>query len=184
MAILSLYSCASNGGEDLETAGDNADTVRYYDIQSTVREQIGKITSTPTFMYMITLHGTTKDSVLIDTATLIKEAAPFLQVNLNDHRMKKNYRETVFEDGDTRSIVLSYSAKTEDLPLKSVAVLLDNQTHELKRIDIIRSYGRNDTSFNERLAWIADQSFRIVKIASRDTAELTTQTHVVWGGRD
>jgi len=135
------------------------------------------------FIYMITEENGKKDSIVIDTARFKLLARPFLELPLNDTTVKPNYTESVFADNDTKSYVLNYKTESAALPVKSVSIMLDTQFQQFKRADLLKSYTRNDTLFQERLAWNAGKKFQLVQIISAGNTEFTKQTYVYWKDR-
>lgn len=155
----------------------------YYDVSGTILSEITNINNEETFIYKITEQQGKKDSVAINKNQFSKLAAPFYEIQLTNPVMKKAYRETLFEDKDTKSFVLNYDTDDSTLATKSIAVMLDNQQQDFKRADMIRSYTRNDTLYEERLAWITGKKFQIIQIATAGNTELTKQTYVYWRER-
>lgn len=175
-----LVACAGKY-EPGEQQAAAADTTRYFDLPGAIRTELDEIRRVPRVMYQLRTMGGEKDSVRIDTTALQQLAAPFLQLDLNNPSLKPKYRETVFEDNDTRSFVLNYVTTDPALPARNISVMLDNETQELKRIDMMRFYQQKDTSFEERLAWSAGKGFQLVQMATVGKTELTRQTNAYWG---
>ena len=184
LLTLFVYSCS---GDDKQTQKEQVSTydtsTLYYDIPLAIKNEMAEIKRTFAYTYKITIENNTRDSTEIDSTTLLQLAAPFLELDLNDRNRRKYYKEDIFEDGDTKSIVLNYTTNNPELPAKSVSVMLNNETQQLKRIDILKAYVSNDTTYEERLAWVANKNFQIIRLASSKGNELTKQVYVYWQQR-
>lgn len=177
--VLLLLSC-SGKNENGEQPQATADTARYFDLPSAIRAELAEIKRVPRLMYVISEEAGKRDSAVIDTARLVQLSGVFLELDLNQPSVRPKYKESVFEDNDTRSIVLNYQAGAPELPAKTISVMLDNETQELKRIDILRSYSQEDTTYDERLAWSAGKGFQVLRLAQSGGKELTRKTNVNW----
>lgn len=182
-----LFSCGNKKGEDKPVAvNDSAkatDTLPYYDVAAAIQADINTVCAMKKpFIYRITEQNGRKDSVVIDTAAFRAMASQFTRLQLNDPAIKSRYRESVFADNDTRSYVLNYKTNDASLPVKSVSVMLDTVVQDFRRADLMQSYQRNDTLFEERLAWNVGKKFQVIRIVTAGGKELTTQTYVYWRG--
>lgn len=183
--MLFVFGCSSKNDQNTGTEQIRTyDTsIFYYDIPLAVKNEIDEIKRTFAFTYTITTENGRRDSTVIDSTALTQLAAPFLQYNLNDGNHRKYYKEDRFQDGDTRSIVFNYETNNPALPVKTASILLDNETEDLKRIDILKAYVLKDTTVEERLSWTAGESFQIVQILTLAGKEIIKQTRVFWRDR-
>jgi len=113
----------------------------------------------------------------------MKLAAPFFELKLNNLTIKKSYTETPCYDSLTRSFVLIYKTDNTALPSKSVTLMLTDPEQAFKRADFMRSFQRNDSSFEERLSYTAGKQFQLVQLISAGGTELTKTTNVYWRER-
>lgn len=185
VVILFAFSCSSKpeqkpGSEEIKTYDTS---IFYYDIPLAVKNEIDEIKRTFAFTYSIITENGKRDSTVVDTTALMQLAAPFLQYNLNESKHRKYYKENRFQDGDTKSIVFTYETNHPDLPVKTATVLLDNETENLKRIDVMKAYVSKDTTFEERLSWTAGESFQVVQLINIANKEIIKQTQVFWRDR-
>jgi hypothetical protein len=165
-------------------APPKTDTLPYYDVSQEIWNEIQQVNALDKpLIYKISETNGKRDSTVIDNNQFNKLAAPFIELHLNDPEIKKQYRESVFADNETKSYVLDYKATNSSLPVKSVSVMLDNERQDFKRADFIKSYSRNDTLFEERLAWTVGKKFQVIQIVSAGKSELTKQTYVYWRER-
>lgn len=177
--IVLLFSCKGREQADQPTA-DTTTPTRYFDLPGAVRTELAEIKRVPRLMYMIREEGGKRDSAVIDTGRLEQLSAVFLEPDLNQAPVKSKYKESVFEDNDTRSIVLNYQTTEAELPAKNISIMLDNETQELKRIDILKSYSRKDSVYDERLAWSSGKGFQLLQLVQAGGKELTRKTNVNW----
>jgi hypothetical protein len=183
LMLFLICSCSENKESNEQPVTTYDTSTLYYDIPLSIKNEIAEIKRTFAYTYKLTIEGTKRDSTEIDSITLLQLASPFLQLNLNDKNIRKYYKESVFGDGDTESIVLNYSTDNPELPVRSVSVLLHPETQQFKRMDILKAYASGDTTFEERLAWSANKNFQIIQIASTKDAERTKQIYVNWKQR-
>jgi hypothetical protein len=181
-----LFSCKNNKEEKQPQPSPitATDTLPYYDASAEILRELAYIKREGSFIfYKITENQGKKDSTAIDTTQLTQLAAPFYELQINKPDIKKQYKETLFPDPDTRSYVYDYKTSNPNLPMKSLVVLTDNEKQNFKRADMLRSYRRYDTLFEERLAWIVGKKFQIIQMATVGNTELTKQTYVYWRER-
>lgn len=183
LILVLLCSCSQNKESNEQPVTTYDTSTLYYDIPLSIKNEIAEIKRTFAYTYKLTVEESRRDSTEIDSTTLLQLASPFLQINLNDREIRKYYKESVFGDGDTESIVLNYSTDNPELPVKSVSVLLHPETQQFKRMDILKNYESRDTTFEERLAWSSGKNFQIIQIATTKDQETTKQIYVNWKQR-
>ncbi len=179
-----LFSCSGKKDQNQEkpVATPKQDTLPYFDVADMILQDLINTESSNTFYKLTEVPGK-KDSTVIDKNQAIKYASPFLELKLNNPSTKKAYHETPFYDSLTKSFVLMYRTEEPALPAKSVTLMLTDPQQEFKRADFIRSYQRNDSSFEERLSYTAGKQFQIVQMISINGSELTKTTNVYWRER-
>ena len=186
LSIACVLSCSNHQEHDEKPMPPvvKTDTLPYFNVRGTILNEIEAIEQTPKILiYKLTEQRNKKDSVVIDTTQLIRLAAPFYETDLINPQVRKQYKETVFADNETKSYVLDYKTSSSYLPTKSLSVMLDNQHQDFKRLDMMRTYQQNDTLYEERLAWISGEKFQIIQLASSGNSELTKKTYVIWKQR-
>lgn len=180
-------SCSSNEQNEQPVEGaakKPADTLPYYDFAEPIRNELFFIrASKKTTISKLTEADGKKDSVMIDSIQLMQLAAPFLQLNLNDPKIKAQYEESVFEDRDTKSFVFNYKTNSATLPVKSISIMLDNQYQDFKRLDMIKLSEQQDTLVEERLAWLPGRKFQVIRLSSANGKEQMKKTEVSWRER-
>lgn len=184
MAFLAA-SCSSETKPNEEEIRTYDTSTLFYDIPLAIRNEVAGTKRTFPLIYTVTTLQEKKDTVEIDTTRFEQLAAPFMQYNLNESRFRKYYKEEMFEDTDTKSIVFSYSTNHPDLPVKLATVSLDNESQQLKSIYIQQMNANKDTLFDDRLTWDAvKKTFMLVKTSFIGERELSKQqTRVFWKDR-
>src|SRR4051812_43878733 len=164
MLILLSFSCKTQ--PDKKTAIQQFDNtnVQFYPVVQQIDSQVHQVVTTPYYLYEKKTIGNVTDSVAIDTSQFKKLAAEFLRSDISDTAVKKFYKETVFSDLTTKSITLNYTTNHPDLPVRSIDVLLDEETQLLKRIFINKIYVTGDSTIEFKLGWKANRSFSLNKI--------------------
>src|SRR6202008_3708989 len=100
------------------------------------------------------------DSTPISLSNFNRTIEPFRSIQfIADHVAKKYYKESVFHDGSTNSIVFSYATDNADLALQSATIMLDDQSQRVKRIFATKEISNTDSTVFEKLSWKAQERF-------------------------
>lgn len=184
-ATFLLFSCSGKKEQKHEqpVAAAKQDTLPYFDVADMILKDLVNIEGSENTFYQRIEAGSKIDSTIIDKNQAIKLASPFLELKLNSPEIKKNYHETPFYDSLTRSFVLIYKTDNPSFPAKSVTLMLTDPQQDFKRADFLRTYKRNDSTFEERLSYTAGKQFQIVQLISAAGNELTKTTNVYWRER-
>ena len=162
-------------------AKNNADSTRFYPIEYFWNSQLRAIDSSPFYIYKIIVSGKKKDSSEINNGECRQFATYFSQINTENEIFKKNYKESVFNDASTGSITFNYSSLYDSLPLKSIDILIDQNTQDVKRVFLRKSFVKNDTLFTESAGWKTDANFYINTTKEiKDKPAVSQQLIVVW----
>lgn len=179
--LLILLSCKTQQEKKPEIQQFDNKDIQFYPVIQQIDSQVHQVMVTPYYLYEKRTIGSVIDSFAIDTVQFRKLAAEFLQSDISDTTIKKFYKETVFSDLTTKSITLNYTTNHPDLPVRSVDVLLDEETQLLKRIFINRTYISNDSTVELKLGWKTNESFSINKVTTlKSGKQLVEQQLVVW----
>lgn len=180
LIIVCIFSCGET--KTPETAlQPSPDSTQFFVTSSFFREQVNQIflLRKPVYRYR-TLNGSF-DSTLLDSTELVQLAEQFIKRDISNSSDKKNYRETIFQDAGTKSYTINYTAVNREVPVQGIDILLDEQTHQVKRI-FIRSFTRNgDTSIQERYNWHAFKRFQISRTLSIGKTATEQLIEVKWG---
>ena len=160
---------------------NKTDTTKFFQVSEFVRSQIEEVNETPYFIYRINRTGGREDSSAINTATFNQISSNFLNPDINNTELKKQYTESIFHDQTTKSFTISYSTSNKDLQIQNVEVLLKEDGQTVKRLFMRKFLNYQDSSIIEQLSWKTGQSFEINRlIQKRDNKETSSQTIVVW----
>lgn len=171
--------CGQQGNKPAPSV--TADSVKYYPLDYYWKNQKRNIDSSPFYIYKIITSGNKKDSSEITNAECNALAAYFYGLNTNDDHFKKNYKETVFRDESTTSITFNYTALNDTVPVRSIDILIDPGTQDVKRVFISKSYSRADTVITEKAGFKSNASFYINTVKEiKDVLPLQQQMVVVW----
>ena len=159
----------------------NTDSNSFYPVKEYFINQVNSIDSALDISLIITNKNGTKDSSIIDKRKLLELAQLFLFSDINSQSIKKFYKESIFQDLTTASNTFSYTTQNNELTVRSLDVLLDTSTQQVKRVFIMRIESKGDTTITEKSGWKTDEKFFINKIIQLpDNKEYTEQISVVW----
>lgn len=176
-----LFVGSSCGGPVQRKQKENTagDTSKYYPLRSFLQEQVQYVDLRNFPIYRITVKDGRRDSVSMRKEDFLSMAAAFLQRDLSEPGLKSKYTETVFQDQSTGSLTLNYSPLATSLPVKSIDILLDENTHAVKRVFIRAAYTRGDTSITEQYSWKANKSFQLNRTLQTSKGFTSTETNFV-----
>lgn len=178
LTALLLLSCK---GKDSGKKKVTQDTATYFQVADFIQSEINDVNQTPYFIYKTTIRNERKDSIAINTALFKQIATGFLHPDINDSKLKPEYKENIFADQTTNSITFSYTTPNKSLEIQNVDVLMDENGQKVKRIFIRKFFNYADSSAIEQLTWKPGESFQINRSVSKaDNSEVMLQTTVVW----
>ena len=140
------------------------DTASFYPIAAFFKQQIQFVDLRNYPMYKVTVKDGKKDSAALSGEAFLQWADIFVQSAFAEPKQKIRYKETVFEDLSTASYTLNYTATDPDSKLRSMDILLNQETKNVKRVFIKNSYTKGDTTIEEQGSWKADKSFRLNRV--------------------
>lgn len=179
-AVLTIsMSCGHTNNASTEKA--TADSVKYYPLDYYWKNQLRDIDSSPFYIYKIITSGNKKDSSEITNTECNALAAYFYTINPDEDHFKKLYKETVFRDESTASITFNYTALNDTSAIRSIDILIDPNTQDVKRVFISKSYNNGDTLITEKAGFKTRANFYINTIKEvKNTTPLQHQMIVVW----
>lgn len=181
-ACFSLVSCKNKSSN--ETPAEDSSAV-YYPINSYIRQQIEQVDTTPYYVYRVLVVNNHKDSTTINRAVFDSLAKQFLQPELEEDALKKNFTESVYEDQSTNSVTLTYSPKNNNTSVQNAMVLLDPDSQNVKWIFINTLQNKGDSTVIQKIGWKGSESAylnRSVSHANGKTSE--TKLNIVWNERE
>jgi len=145
----------------VSTNADNisSDTTSFYPIAAYFNNQLKHFDSLDARYSIVTTDGTIKDSIIADGASIRTLVHSFIESDISDSIQKKNYKESVFRDAGTASFNINYTPYNNDVPVRNIDILMDEQTSLVKRIFIRKQFTSKDTTSIEQLSWKANEGF-------------------------
>lgn len=175
-----LFSCKSDTQKSKIQESTN-DFIPFFPVKQYLDSQIHHVNTTPYFMYKVTSDSANTDSSIVTLKDFNTLATSFTNTDITDKKVKKYYKESVFHDLSTQSIVISYTTYKSDLIVQKVDVLLDDEHQKVKRIFIDKKIATNDSIVFEKLGWKANESFSINRIIqTKNRKEYTQKNTIVW----
>lgn len=155
-----VLACRNSSPPPADQKTAAADTAKFYPLDQFFKQQIEYVDLHNFPVYRITTRNGKQDSAAISTEEFKKYASTFLKYDLSDPAVKAGYRETVFQDLSTGSLTLNY-APAGVATVRNIDVLLDEESHIVKRVFIRAQYAAGDTTVTEQCSWKADKSMQI-----------------------
>ncbi len=178
--IIGVTSCNS-GTPANEPKVFNNDTINYFSVTNFIKQQIDTVEKTPYYIYKLILENNKRDSIQVLNANFAQLAQQFIDADINNSTLKKYYKEDIFHDLSTKSLSITYTSNNQKLPVKSIAIMLNEEQQKVMRIDIRKVYEKADSTISESLTWKTNKSFSVAKIASKGNVDgISTQTSVIW----
>lgn len=176
-AILFLSSCKNNKQPTTQT---NTDTTSFFPVNDYLATDIKDVVQTPYFIYKKTIiNNKQTDSIVISKKEFEQLANEFLQRNITAIALKSFYKPALFNDLSTKSITFTYTALKDDLPVRMVSVLLDDETNKLKHVFITAVTTNKDSTITEQLSWKAGKSFRINRFIEKANGSKTEESNFI-----
>lgn len=179
--LLIFFVCCKQKISTLQKPS-NSDTVHFYQVAQFISSQVADVNKTPYYIYQKSLINGKEDSTQINASQFGQFAQHFINPDISEEPLKKEYLETVFFDQNTKTYTLNYTTKNKELEVQNIDVLLKEDATTLKRIFIRKFFNYNtDSSAIEQLSWRPNEQFmisRVVQIPRQK--DRTYQTSIVW----
>ncbi len=184
MLLTFIFMCTTSCTENNYSENNKApsgDSIAFFPVHEYLQNEIKNVNSSlPTIYSKIESNGK-KDSGTLSIEEYNTIAHSFLEDNIRDETIKKYYTQNIFQDNTTASFTFSYSTRNNSLPLQSVDVLVDTATQNVKRVFMLRSMRKGDTTITEKMGWKTNSSFFINRIISLPgNKETIEQISVMW----
>lgn len=160
-----------------------ADTAKFYNIARFIEDEIRYVDLRNFTIIEKKYNGLdsvnriiSKDEFLTAASIVLTQAKWFME-------NKALFNETVFQDLGTESFTINYSSKTATI--KSIDLLLNQQTNLPKRLFIRLSKQIGDTAVTEQYSWISNKQFmigRFVKV--NDQFNKNTSSSISWKNQE
>lgn len=156
-----------------------ADTAKFYPLRGFLQDQIRYVDLRNFPIHKITIKNGVKDSVPLTKEQFMAWAGLFLKRDLSEPAVKIQYQETVFQDQSTGSLTLNYTPVSNHAIVKSLDILLDEETHIVKRVFIRTAYQSGDSSITEQYSWKANKSFQVSRAVSTKKGSTAIESNFI-----
>lgn len=157
--LLALMACRSKPPKTTATTS-KTDTTKFYPVSDFFNDQIRYIDLRNFNLYKITLKDGKKDSSAISKDQFLEWAKTFMNRAIPSALTAASYKESVFHDLSTGSLTLTYAPIDNEAVIQNIAVLLEEDTHFVKRVYIKLIDTKNDTTVIENYNWATNKSIR------------------------
>ncbi len=154
-----MMACKNQPSADKNTKPTIADTAKFYPIASFVTDEMKYVDLRDFTITEKNSIGTDTVIRLINKDEFLATASPILMQAKWFMTNKNLFTESVFQDLGTESYTINYSSTKADI--KSIDLLLNQQTNLPKRLFIRVIKQVNDTTLTEQYSWIANKKFVI-----------------------
>lgn len=154
-----IASACNNKKVSTNTGNTSSDTSSFYPIAAYFKSQLKHFDSLGAKYSIVTTEGARKDSIVADGASITTLVHSFIESDISDSIQKKNYKESVFRDAGTSSFNINYTPFNNDVPVRNIDILMDEQTSLIKRIFIRKQFTSKDTTSTEQLSWKNNEGF-------------------------
>jgi hypothetical protein len=159
-----------------------ADSSEVYAIIPIVKQEIDYVSVLKKKLICFTTSNGKKDSSVINTATLQSLANQFIDKDIS--YLKMYYAERIFSDQSTGSLTINYTAINDSVPVRSIDILLDENTRQVKQFFIKNFEQHQDTSIQEQYSWFIHRGFQINRSVSANNGyRLEERKEVKWGNQ-
>lgn len=185
LVILSFIACNNNRQSVNESKLPSTDSSVFYPVKEYFITQLAHTDSLPNIVYTYSDSEDKKDSLIISHGRLRQLAQSFLEDDINNIKIKKYYRESIFHDESTGSNTFNYTSVNTNLPLQTIDILLDTATDVVKSIFITKSFSKGDTLLTEKMWWKTNRGFSINSVIQPAGKPVITQRVTVsWNTND
>jgi hypothetical protein len=175
LSLLYLLFAGCNTPPPIDPKKLNADSIPFYPINDFFKNQIQYVNLRNYAMYMVKNKNGKRDSSNLSKEGFIALSKTFVDSTFSSPAFNKQYKESIYHDLSTKSYTLNYSPVDHKATIQNMYVLLDEETHQVKRIFIRSVYSQNDTLITEQRNWKAFKSFQINRSKQTNNGWNTTE---------
>lgn len=178
--LFSLIMSCSEPVEPQTQLQASPDSVQFYATTKFFKDQVNYVSLLKKSIKLYHTINSKTDSVLIDSVQFSALANEFIAKDISSPDIKKNYKETVFQDASTSSYNLNYKAVNPEVIVQNMDILLDEESNQVKRIFIRSRFMKGDTTILEQHNWHAFKGFQISRSKTTKGFQSTEITEVQW----
>jgi hypothetical protein len=176
--LLFLVSCKTK---------ENADpsATNFFPVSSFLGSQVAMVDSSLNSIMKITTMDGKSDTTYLKKEEFRSQAADFLSLpDLSSDELKDKYTETKLYDQELKRVVLNYTPKEPNAPIRRQEVIIEtglNAGDKVETIYIDQLLENGDSTVQKRLTWQVDRYFQVVTISNtNDTTEKIKILRLVW----
>lgn len=154
-----IAACNNNKPADASTNKVIADTAQFYPIAGFISDEMKYVDLRNFTITQKITKGTDSSSAEISKDEFLAAAALILQEAQWFMANKQLFTESLFQDLGTESYTINYSSTKA--PIKSINLLLNQQTNLPKRLFIRSIQQSGDTVITKQYSWVANKQFVI-----------------------
>ena len=154
-----IVACNNNKPADASTNKVIADTAQFYPIAGFISDEMKYVDLRNFTITQKISKGTDSSSAEISKDEFLAAAALILQEAQWFMANKQLFTESLFKDLGTESYTINYSSTKA--PIKSINLLLNQQTNLPKRLFIRSIQQSGDTAITKQYSWVANKQFVI-----------------------
>ena len=155
------------------------DTSKFYPTGDFFKEQVKYVDLRNFTIYKITVKNGKRDSSVLTKDQFIEWTKKFLDWDISSPKFAGMYRESVFHDLSTASLTFNYTPIDREASIQNVEVLLDEDTHFVKRVYIKSVYNKGDTSVTEQCSWKANKSFHHNRLLTTKSGYVSSELNYI-----
>jgi len=182
-SIVIFFSCKNSNKNSKNTPGKYVDTIQFYSYLSKINSELDSLVKNNIPLQLVVTDSSKKEkkqALEVEQFKLL--VSNFLLKDITTMPVKQFYKESIFTDLTTSSIVINYTTTMDSLPIKNVDILLsDNNGNKIKRMDMKVMFAKTDSTITENYAWIFGKSFYINRYAEANGKGISTSNRVNWG---
>ncbi len=182
-SIVIFFSCKNSNKNSKNKPGKYVDTIQFYSYLSKINSELDSLVKNNIPLQLVVTDSSKKEkkqALEVEQFKLL--VSNFLLKDITTMPVKQFYKESIFTDLTTSSIVINYTTTMDSLPIKNVDILLsDNNGNKIKRMDMKVMFAKTDSTITENYAWIFGKSFYINRYAEANGKGISTSNRVNWG---
>ncbi len=180
-ALMVFGLCAASCNNISPKKDTKADSAKFFPLREYLLEQSEKAKESGNIKYKIVDDGEKKDTLSLNEDQFKQLTKQFIECDLAADTKKPFYTENIFFDESTNSYTFNYTTNN-NLPVKSIDVLVNPASQQVKRVFINKVYNSKDSVIIEKLSWKTNSNFSINRIVQYNNQPLSAQkTTVSWG---
>jgi hypothetical protein len=177
LLVVLLAACKPNKKEN-DPAGS------FFPVSSFLHSQVSMVDSSLNSILKIETADGVSDSTFIAKEAFRSNAGDFLSLPDLSGDLKDDYTETELYDQELKRVVLNYTPKEQNAPIRRQEVVIEPNASTGDRVESIyieHMFSGGDSSVQKRLTWRVDSHFQVVTIVQKkNVPEKIHVLRLVW----